>query len=193
LQDPEKFAAAAAALAASLSSLGDQTTEEPQCAAPAEQQNSAAVIPPQDYSGMAALPPPEPETSAPRWCIEPPDFVFRPTRPAEDRPPVIPSGEARAPHALLPGPRFLPNPEDDPAELFEVAPTVAVVPHSAAARSAVPAPAPPVSRAPTAVSETAPPRGPVAPSVRAVARAAPVNPLAALHALTEDELLALFG
>ncbi|HEX4043838.1 MAG TPA: hypothetical protein VHY10_19235 [Xanthobacteraceae bacterium] len=190
LQDPEQFAAAAAALAASLSSLGDQTTEEPQGAAPAEQQNSAAVIPPQDYSGIAA-PPPEPAASAPRWYIEAPDFVFRPTQPAEDRPSVISSGEAREPHALLPGPRFLPNPEDDPAELFEAGPTFAVMPHSAAARGTVPTPS--VSRAPTAVTEAVPLRIPVAPPVRAVARAVPINPLAALQALTEDELLALFG
>jgi hypothetical protein len=191
LQDPEQFAAAAAALAASLSSLGDQTTEEPQRVAPAEQQNSAAVIPPQDYSGIAAPPPPEPAASAPRWYIEAPDFVFRPTQPAEDRPPVISSGEAREPHALLPGPRFLPNPEDDPAELFEAGPTIAVMPHSAAARGTAPAPS--VSRAPTVVTESVPLRIPVAPPVRAVARVAPINPLAALQALTKDELLALFG
>jgi hypothetical protein len=190
LQDPEKFAAAAAALAAALGLLGDQAEEEPPCAVSAERKNSAAVIPPQDYFGIAAPLPPEPAASAPRWYIESPDFVFRQTRPAEDRPPVA-SGEARAQHALLPGPKLLPNPEDDPAELFEARPTVAVVPHAEATRGVVSAPS--VSRAPTAVTQTPAPRVPVTPPARAVVRAAPINPLAALHALTEDELLALFG
>lgn len=200
VQDGEKFAAAAAALAASLSSLGDQTADEPQCAAsptqqqnpvPEQQQNSVAV-PPQDYSAVVA-PLPEPVASHPRWYIEPPDFVFRPTHPADHKPPVAPSGEVRGPHALLPGPRFLPNPEDDPAELFEPVPKRAVMPHSAAARIAELEPAPSVSLAPTAVTGSPPLPSPAMPSVRVVPRMAPINPLAALHALTEDELLALFG
>lgn len=200
LQDREKFAAAAAALAASFS-LGDQTADEPQCAAspdqqqnpiPEQQQNPVAVVPPDAYSAVDA-PLPEPVASHPRWYIEPPDFVFRPTRPADHKPPVAPSGEARGPHALLPGPRFLPNPEDDPAELFEPVPKRAVMPHSAAARVAEPEPVPSVSRAPTAVMGIPPLRSPAVPSVQAVPRMAPINPLAALHALTEDELLALFG
>ena len=193
LQDREKFAAAAAALAVSLSSLSDQTADEPQCVAlPEQPQNPVAVVPPHDYSAVDA-PSPEAVGGHPRWYIEPPDFVFRPTRPADHKPPVAPSGEARGPHALLPGPRFLPNPEDDPAELFEPVPKLAVMPHSAAARIAEPEPTPSVSRAPTAVMGIPPMRGPALPSVRAVPRMAPVSPLAALHALTEDELLALFG
>lgn len=190
LQDSEKFAAAAAALAASLSSLDDQAAEEPRCAAPVVEENSAAVIPPQDYFGVAAPTPPEPAASVPRWHIESPDFVFRPTRPADDRPTITLSSETRAPHAL-PGPRLLPNPEDDPAELFDIRSTVAVAPDAAATGATVSAPS--VSRAPTDVAQTLSPRVPVVPPVRAVARAAPIDPLAALHALTEDELLALFG
>jgi hypothetical protein len=214
LQDRDKFAAAAAALAASLSALDDQTAGDqtvgdqdhdhqtlngsapPASAAeesPAAQQTSTAAILTNDYAGDAATPQqPAPVTNNPRWYIEPPDFLF-------ERPPQTngtagtPSDDARKPHSLLPGTQFLPNPEEDPAELFESAATIAVTRHVAAAPAAEAEPVLSGSRATAANAETPPSRSPAAPPVRAAARPAPVNPLAALHALTEDEILALFG
>lgn len=208
LQDREKFAAAAAALAASLSALGDQAVGEqnrrdrildqpapPASAdqvASADQQVSAAVIPPHDYAGIAEPPRAEAVPAHPRWYIEPPDFVFDRWRHANGTA-VASSDNAGRPHSLLPRTQFLPSPEEDPAELFEPAATIAIVRRSAAASVAEAEHVLSELRAPAANAEIAPSRIPTVPPVRAAALPVPVDPLAALHALTEDELLALFG
>jgi len=188
LQDREKFAAAAAALAASLSALGEPPVDEPPLSASAERQISTVVIAPHDDADIAApASPPEPMASNPRWYIEPPDFVFHSARSATSAT-VASSDEARGPHALLPGAQLLPNPEEDPAELFEPSAKMAVAFASAAGPVATAEPAPPATAA-----GIPPLRRSAASPVRAVAWPVPIDPLAALHALTEDELLALFG
>lgn len=184
LQDREQFAAAAAALAASLNVLDDQAADEALPVA-AERQSSAAAIPPHDYMRGAALPQPERAASNPRWQIEPPDFVFQQAR-ASNGAAASSSDDGRTQRSLLPGPQLLPNPEEDPAELFVPAAEVAAMPRSSAAPAAEREPAP-------ATPPAEPVANAIAPPVRAVARPGPLNPLAALNALTEDELLALFG
>lgn len=189
LQDREKFATAAAALAAALGTLGEQAApDEPPLSASAERSISAATVMPHDYADIAApAPPPEPMASNPRWYIEPPDFVFHSARSA-DGATVASSNDVAEPHSLLPGAQLLPNPEEDPAELFEPSANILTMSASAAVPVAAPEPAPSAT-----TTEIPPIRSSAAPQVRAGARAAPIDPLAALRALTEDELVALFG
>jgi len=195
LQDGEKFAAAAAALAASLAALGEeaQTASEPEGTS-----STTAADPPHNFQ---AVPAPQPAAKQrPRWHIEGPDFVFHQSqREANDGAAGF-AGQSSQPRAPLPGPQLLPSPQEDPAELFEPSPKrVAVLPASTPATSvAKPAPTPlasAVSAAAQAVRATSnpPTRSPTGPTVRPMPRPAPVSPLAALRALTEEELIALFG
>ena len=198
LQDSEKFAAAAAALAASLTALGEeaQTASEPEDAS-----SATAAIPPHNDQAVSAPQPAAAAKQRPHWHIEGPDFVFhQPQREANEGAAGF-SAQPSQPRALLPGPQLLPSPQEDPAELFEPSPKrVAVLPASAPATSvAKPAPTPlasAVSAAAQAVraANNPPTRSPTGPTVRPLPpRPAPVNPLAALRALTEEELIALFG
>jgi hypothetical protein len=197
LQDKEKFAEAASALAASLSALAGEaeTASEPQSA------SGAVVIPQHDYEAASAPPSAGTPEHAPRWHIEAPDFVFHPPQHGPTWHTIESSGQSGQPHALLAVPQLLPSPDEDPAELFEPAPKrVAMLPPSAPVTSAAkPAPTPLASaasaigqsvRAPAMPSS----RNPTGPTVRPLPpRPAPVNPLAALRGLTEEELIALFG
>ncbi|MGB7035225.1 MAG: hypothetical protein WBD71_06840 [Xanthobacteraceae bacterium] len=209
LQDREKFAAAATALAATMSSLGEQSSDEQgfkeqgfkeqglketPTEDAAEPLESVPVIPPHDYT-VAAAPEPqsEPVVAAPRWHIEAPAFVFQPAaRPTNGRaaPSSSNAGELPPRH---PAPRRLMNPDDDPAELFEQPSAPAAKPNSAALQIGERAPLPPSSAAPATITKTAALPDPEPPPLRLAPRPAPINPLAALRALSEDELLALFG
>jgi hypothetical protein len=194
LQDSEKFAAAAAALAVSLTALSEdvQTPSEPQDAS-----SATAAIPPHDDQAVSAPQPAAAARQRPQWHIEGPDFVFhQPQREANEG-----VAQPSQPRALLPGPQLLPSPQEDPAELFEPSPKrVAVLPASAPATSvAKPAPTP-LASAVTAAAQAVraannpPTRSPTGPTVRPLPpRSAPVSPLAALRALSEEELIALFG
>ncbi len=199
LQDSEKFAAAAAALAASLTALSDdvQTPSERQ-----DTSSATAAIPPHDYQAVSAPQPAATAEQHPRWHIEAPDFVFHQSQRGANDGAAGFSGRPSQPQALLPGPQLLPSPQDDPAELFEPSPKrVAVLPASAPVTSAAkPAPTPLASavsaaaQAVRAANNSTPSRSPTSPTVRPMPlRPAPVSPLAALRALTEEELIALFG
>jgi hypothetical protein len=197
LQDDKKFAEAAAALTASLTALGSENRaaapepiqddsmqdESPQSETiqnePPQSEASAAVIPRQEDAVAPELPAAEPEPLRPSSSfIEAPDFLF------ETPKPTINSGDAELPgesgqaHPLLPGAQLLPGPQDDPAELFEPMPQALQ----------------------TATSEAAAPTEPGPPQLRIASSATPRpaqrpanNPLTALRALSEDELIALFG
>jgi hypothetical protein len=197
LQDREEFATAAAALAASLSALDGQSIEESRDAPAAEQQPATAaaippsvgVIPAHDYTTpVEAELQPVPVANAARWYIEAPDFVFQPTARSTNGH-AVPSSNTSGELQPLPPRQRLANPQDDPAELFEPASAPAVKSNAAALRVADAAP---VSAAPATVSKIAAAAEP-APPVLAAPRPVPVSPLAALRALSEDELLALFG
>ncbi|MGA8949615.1 MAG: hypothetical protein WB806_02425 [Xanthobacteraceae bacterium] len=193
LQDSAKFAAAASALAASLAVLSGEAE------APSEQQNTSSVtvaILPHDYAVATAPQPAVAAEQGPRWHIEAPEFVFhRPQREANDRM-AESSGVSNGPQPLVPGLQLLPSPDEDPAELFEP-PTKRVAVLPAAAPKPAPTPlASAVSAAAQAVrtADNPPPRSATGPTVRPMPpRPAPINPLAALRGLTEDELIALFG
>ncbi len=204
LQDREKFAAAATALAATMSSLGEQGLDqqgldqqrlkETSTEAAAERLESGPVIPPHDYTVAAAPEPqPEPVTNAPRWHIESPDFVFHPAAQPTNGHAAPSSGNAGELSPRQSAPRRFMNPDDDPADLFEQASAPAVKPSSAALRIADRAPAPPLPAAPVTLAKAASSPDPEAPPLRLAPRPVPINPLAALRALSEDELLALFG
>jgi hypothetical protein len=211
LQDDKKFAEAAAALTASLAALAGESRAAAQELTPNEstQNESPQIEPPQDESTQnestqneppqseasatairpqqdaVTLEPPaaEPEPLCPSSSfIEAPDFLFETPKQTTN------SGDAELPnesgqgHPLLPGPQLLPGPEDDPAELFEPMPQ--------AGPAAVQA----------ATSQTAAPTEPGPPQLRIASSATPRpaqrqanNPLTALRALSEDELIALFG
>ncbi len=194
LQDTEKFAEAAAALGASLSSLADETGTafEPQ-SEPAHQSQSASPetgIPQADYAVAAEPRATESAARAPRWFIEAPDFVFHPANNGASGRDVESSDQSAEAHSLLPGPQLLPGPEEDPADLFEPTPQrVAILPDSAPA----PTPLAPAASIPSDLAQATEIPSPVSPTVRAMPRPAPVDPVAALRALSEDELIALFG
>ncbi len=150
-----------------------------------------------DDQAISKRQPVEPANRAPRWYIAPPDFVLHPSRREADARAVESpdqSGLTDSPVAQL-----LPDPHDDPADLFESAlGRTAVLAHSA---SLLPAAR---SSSMTAVHASTPadmvqavqspsPRSPAGPSVTAMPRPAPASPLAALRALSEEELIALFG
>jgi hypothetical protein len=184
LQESKKFADAVAALAASLASPGDEPTES----AGSQSETLEVAAPPHDFE-LKSEPEFEPESEpksepapselqvqSPRWRIEGPDFVFHPShRPAS-------TGDAAAPDPLVEAESFLPHaqlqadPEEDPADLFVSEPDQAVF---------IPIVAP--------AAEDPPPQPP---AVKSVMRPAPrpvSDPLAAMRALSEDELTALFG
>lgn len=200
LQDKEKFAKAAVALAASLGLLVEQNeTTGGQESAPSAAAPQPPVIPQHDYTAIPQSAHAEPAASAPRWYIEPPDFVFHPATQRANGAFANSPGEPGRTHSLLPALQLQPSPEDDPAELFEelaprltAMPDPAAVPHAAPPASVLAASA---SSAPSSVAQAADiaPPSPAAAPVRTVPRPAPINPLAALRGLTEDELLALFG
>ena len=190
--DSEKFAA----FATSLSALADdaEIVREPQS------MNSTAVIPQHDYEAVSAPTPAETADRAPRWQIDAPDFVFHLPKHGANGHAVESFGGPSRSHALLPGAQLPPSPDEDPAELFDSTPQRgAVFPHSAPLLSApmpVPTPSAPAVLPSVAVAPKAdmpPARSSTVAPVRPVPRPAPVNPLAALRALTEEELIALFG
>ena len=209
LQDKEKFAEAAAALAASLGALSAETApaSEPHGALVGEAESSsepqdtlsAAAIPQHDYTALAASQPAASVPLAPRWHIEAPDFVFHQSERRADDTGVESSGRPDQPHALLPGPQLLPSPDEDPAELFEPIPKrVAPLSSSGPVTSVAKSPTTPLALAASALGQAGhateiPAPRPTVPTVRPLPRPAPVNPLAALRALTEEELIALFG
>jgi hypothetical protein len=196
LQDSAKFAAAAAALAASLTAL----SEDAEAAREPQGTSSAGAIPPHDYATVFAPRPAAPaERQAPRWHIDAPDFVFHQPQPANDRGSEASSRSAR-PQTLLPGPQLLPSPDEDPAELFEPAPKRGAALSNATPMTPAAKPPNPLAAAVSAAAQAVsvasnppPSRGPTGPTVRPMPRPAPVNPLAALRGLTEEELIALFG
>lgn len=187
LQDGKKFAEAAAALATSLNLL----TDEAETAHQAPSVPSKVVVPVHDFAPAAEPIVIEPERRAPRWVIEAPDFVFHlPNRQTNGHVVETPgqSGRSGSTSPLLPGPRLLPGPQDDPADLFEPAPVrMGTLPYSAAVPSAA-APASPTATIPSPQLRPA-----TGPTVRALPRPVPVDPLVALRALSAEELIALFG
>jgi len=182
LQDDKKFAAAAAQLAASLTSLG----EDSQTARESQERSVAPLV--QDREVASDPRTAEPADRSARWYIAPPDFYFpAPERNANGRGHdgelTGQSGEA---HPLLPGPELPAGPKDDPADLFEPAPENSM---SAPPPPAVAMPAP----ASAAACEPPPLRIAAASAIRTATRPVPSDPLAALRALSDDELIALFG
>jgi hypothetical protein len=176
------------AIAASLNSLTDDT--EP--TSKLQSEPADAVVAPADYAEVFEPPakPADATDPAPRWSIAPPDFVFHPPGQQADKAVVGASGESEQPHSLLPRMQLLVGPQDDPADLFEPAPV-----SLPASPAAMPAPAPSVSAAAGPPAENPPPQLRIAngPPVRAMVRPAPSDPLAAIRALSADELIALFG
>jgi hypothetical protein len=180
LQESKKFADAVAALAASLASPGDESTES----AGSQSETLEIVAPPPDFelkSEPESEPKSEPAPSelqvqSPRWRIEGPDFVFHSSQRQAS------TSDAAAPDLLVEAEPFLPHaqlqadPEEDPADLFAPEPDQGVF---------IPIVAP--------AAEDPPPQPP---AVKSVMRPAPrpvSDPLAAMRALSEDELTALFG
>lgn len=180
LQESKKFADAVAALAASLASPGGEPTES----AGSQSETLEVVAPPHDFE-LKPEPESEPKSEpapselqvqSPRWRIEGPDFVFHSSHRQAS------TGDAATPDPLVEAEPFLPHaqlqadPEEDPADLFASEPDQAVF---------IPIVAP--------AAEDTPPQPP---AVKSVMRPAPrpvSDPLAAMRALSEDELTALFG
>jgi len=125
------------------------------------------VAPPDD--AQAAAPQPRGQTEAARhWHIEAPDFVFdRPSADANNN-----DVEASQAHPLLAGTQPPLRPSNDPDDLFEHLPSDVIAP----------------------IAEvTAPPQLRIANGAQAHPRSPSRDPLADLHSLSEEELIALFG
>jgi hypothetical protein len=162
-----------------------------------------AVMPLQAYRDDPEPPARALTVDGPRWRIESPDFVFAPTNRAADEVEAESVVESEPFHALLPATELRPElqndpgPQDDPADLFDASLT-------REAFVSVPAPISPPAMSVPAPSESA--------VVLSLAKAAqqqlnganssatragppPVtsDPLAAMHSLSDDEVIALFG
>ena len=183
LAESKKLAEAIAQLGSPLSSLTEPVGTDPE-----PQSGSAdSEIPPPDYTPSPA-PPPQ-SAAAPRWYIEPPDFVFRSAEPK----PIShgrdeSSGESSQAHPVPAGLQFSPSLEDDPADLFEQ-------PHSTASAQIF-APAQVFAPAPVSTpAEGPPPQLRVANGATPPAAPRPTlsETLVGLRGLSEDELIALFG
>lgn len=193
MPDSDEFARAATALAASLGAL----TDDAETARQAQSISALTVITHHDDQAGSEPQPVEPANHAPRWYIAPPDFVLHPTRREADARAV----ESPSQSGLTDSPaaQFLPDPQDDPADLFESAlGRAAILPHSSLPPAAKPAPMTPMHAASTPANvleavQSPSPQSPAGPTVTAMPRPAPVSPLAALRALSEEELIALFG
>jgi hypothetical protein len=171
LAENRKFAEAVAALASSLTlrtERGEPVSE------PHNQPASHTVIPPPDYTEASAPPPVQAQADhAPRWHIEPPDFVFQKADKSEvesaDKPEQTPSPP--------PGPQLPSGPQDDPAELFEQPPRGLSITQV----SGLPEAVPPQLR----VAGAGAPRTAMRPTLG--------ESLVAMRGLSEEELIALFG
>ena len=174
LAESKKLAEAIAQLGSPLSALTGraETDHEPQSG------SADSVMPPPDYAPSPAPPPLPQSVSAPRWYIDPPDFVFRSAEPkpiSNGRNQLSgESGQARPAPAELQSPS---SPEDDPADLFEQ-PGSAVLP---AQVFASPEGAPQHLRVANGATPPAAPRPRLS------------ETLIGLRGLSEDELIALFG
>jgi hypothetical protein len=179
LAESKKLAEAIAQLGSSLSLLTEPAETDPE-----PQSGSAnSAIPPPDYTPSAAPPAPPQSASAPRWYIEPPDFVFRTPEPK----PISngrdeSSGESTQARPVPAGPQFSSRAEDDPADLFEQPGGAASAQVFASAQVATPADGPPPQfRVANGATPPAAPR----PTLN--------ETLVGLRGLSEDELIALFG
>jgi hypothetical protein len=171
LAENRGFAEAVAAQASSLTLLTEQ--DEP-VSEPHNQPASHTVIPPPDYTEASAPPPVQAQADhAPRWYIEPPDFVFQKADKSEvesaDKPEQTPSPPPR--------PQLPSGPQDDPAELFEQPPRGSSITQVSGLPEAVP---PQFRVAGAGASRTA-----MRPTLG--------ESLMAMRGLSEEELIALFG
>ncbi len=193
LQDNKKFAEAAAALAASLSSL----TDESQVACEPQSQSFETVAALPNHAETSEPPAAAAADQRPRWYIEPPDFAIAPPGPKTNNGDADSPNQSGQAHPLLPGAQLLPDPGDDPADLFEPTPhSAGIAPDSAPkspAATAAPVPSAPPAAAPAVEPQPPQLRIATASAIRQVPRPAQSNPLAALRALSEEELIALFG
>jgi len=181
-RDDKKLAAAAAAL---MASLGEDVR------APREVQSATAdavILQPHQVAEAADAEPTDRPGSS---YIEPPDFLFAPPAQEPDRDVEVEASEQSGQaHPLLPATALPMDPADDPADLFEAMPESGAALSSApASPTAIPAPrATPPVQLPTPQLRIA-----AGSAIRSSPRPAPSNPLAALRALSEEELIALFG
>jgi hypothetical protein len=184
LAESKKLAEAIAQLGSPLSSLTEPVGTDPE-----PQSGSAdSEIPPPDYTPSPAPPTPPQSAAAPRWYIEPPDFVFRAAEPK----PISngrdeSSGEFRQARPAPAELQLSSRPEDDPADLFEQPGSAASAQVSA-----------PQVFAPAQVSTPAegpPPQLRVANGATPPAAPRPTlsETLVGLRGLSADELIALFG
>jgi hypothetical protein len=193
----EKFAEAIAALASSLTLLSkkeDQpavpptekedlgtaiaTDNENQAVSDPQSRLTATIIPAPDYTETAAAPPLKAEpVPVPRWYIEPPDFVFRAGEPKRDAAEVEPPGQPEFAHSLQFETQLPPGPQEDPADLFESSPGGVTT-----AQDFDPAP---TDRPQLKIAN--------GPTAWPLPRPSLNDPLAGVRALSEEELIALFG
>jgi hypothetical protein len=171
LENGDRIAEAAAMPAVSSGKPTDEAADE------RPSTDTPTVLALQDGEAISAPVSAEIADHAPRWQIDAPDFIFRPSKHGTNganRPVAEFSGDLGQGHALLPRPHLLPRADDNPTMSFEPAPQrVAVMPDSKA-------------DIPSA-------RGSAVATVRPAPRQVSVSPLAALRAMTDEELIALFG
>jgi hypothetical protein len=197
----EAVATIAASLTARLVDLAANVAKEPE-RAPDDVSSviaDAAIRAPDDAQAPA---PRErlPQDNAPRWHIEAPDFVFGGEARDEKAGSAEAPAEAAPAQPVISSAQFLPEITDDEADSYQAPPAVAAI---------EPAPASPVlaaSDVTTPAPDFSPPREPVPPpeisrpQLRLASDAVPANQralrydsLTVTDALSEDEVIALFG
>jgi hypothetical protein len=142
-----------------------------------------SAIPPMEYVAATAQRTPEPTEPTRRWFIESPDFAFQSTNRDVNDDAAGSSGDSEQQQHLLVSELPMPRPQDDPADLFESSISADTPPFAAAGRLD-----------PLASTPMEPPAEVPPPSQNSTdAYPAPSDPLLRIRALSEQEMIALFG
>jgi hypothetical protein len=144
------------------------------------------LLPAATLTGEAMYPATDAPTDCrPLWYIEAPDFAARATAPQVRR-----DLSGQPSRSLLPTPLPLPEPQEDPADLFEPQPSLVDTPNP------VGTPVPPAEAAPKPERDQSASIDIASngiPAMRPLPRPATGDPLAPIRALSEEETIALFS
>jgi len=161
-----------------------ETASEAAEAGDAASETARTLVPSQDFVPSCDAPRSGLAQNGRRWHIEGPDFVFTQQSQPVAQPLLINAGHEDTPaesSALPPAEPLLPDPSDDPADLFEQTQAAAIAANGVVVEAPPPVSAPAQLRATDGTAIAVTPR-PAAP-----------DPLAPLRALSEEETIALFG
>lgn len=170
------------AVAVAATSRSPRLDETEAVSIPDSESGNSAILP-MEYVAATAPRSPEPAEPTRRWFIESPDFAFLSADRDASSDAAEPSGDSGQEQHLLSDASSMLRPQDDPADLFEASISAGTPPFAAAGVLD------PLASAPfESPAEVSPP-----PQNSADACPAASDPLLRIRALSEQEMLALFG